>query len=246
MIVYGVNPVREALKAGRGIRALHVARKMNPELERLVADAKRAGARVELSERAALDALAGTDRHQGIVAELTEAAEAADVDAILSRARGLGEDPLVLVLDGIQDPHNLGALIRTAYGLGAHGVVIPAHRAAAVTPTVMKTSAGAAAHLPIATVTNIKHALDALKDAGVWLAAAVLEGTLVEEARLEGPLALVIGGEGEGVRPTVAARCDLAVRIGLARGFDSLNASVAGGILLHEAVRQRRAAKRAP
>jgi 23S rRNA (guanosine2251-2'-O)-methyltransferase len=163
----------------------------------------------------------------------------ASVSDVLEVARSRGEEPLVVLLDQIQDPQNLGALIRSTYALGGHGVVIPRDRAAQITPAVVRASAGAALHLLVARVTNLKHALSELKDAGVWSAAAVLDGEPAEKARLDGPLALVIGSEGKGVRPTVAEHCDLKVTIPLAR-FDSLNASVAGGILLYEALRQRR------
>lgn len=172
----------------------------------------------------------------GEIADLGEA----EVDQMLAAAGEKGEPPLILLLDHIQDPHNLGALIRSAHALGAHGVVIPKDRAAPITAAVVRASAGAALHVPISRVTNLKRALDELRDAGVWSAAAVLKGEPSWSARLDGPLALVVGSEGKGVSPTLAEYCDLKVTIPLPGGFDSLNASVAGGVLLYEVLRQRR------
>jgi 23S rRNA (guanosine2251-2'-O)-methyltransferase len=145
----------------------------------------------------------------------------------------------VVLLDGIQDPQNLGAILRSVYALGAHGVVLPTQRAARVTAAVVRASAGAALVVPIAYVSNLKIALDRLVERGVWSAAAVMGGEPLHQAKLAGPLAIVIGGEGSGVRPSLAEKCDLRVGIPLSHGFDSLNASVAAGILLWEALRQR-------
>jgi 23S rRNA (guanosine2251-2'-O)-methyltransferase len=246
-VIYGVQPVLEALKAGRKIATLYLARTGSGATRRLISEAKAQGAKVMEVEKAELVRQAGSDRHQGVVAVLDaeEVAPDAEVDDILALAEEEGEPPLVLVLDGIQDPRNLGALIRSAWALGAHGVVIPKQRAAPVTAVAVKASAGATAHLPIVRVVNVKHALDRLKEVGVWSAAAALDGDPVERCRLDGPLAIVVGSEDKGVRPSVAEACDLRVRIELEREFDSLNASVAGGILLYEAQRQRRAGQRA-
>lgn len=241
-VIYGVQPIREAIRAEKRISAIYLARAAGGATRQLLTDARAAGIRVIEASRDDLDARAGTERHQGAVAVLEgEDIAYADVSTILARASEAGEQPLVLILDGIQDPHNLGALIRTAHALGAHGVVIPKQRAAPVTATVVKTSAGATAHLPIAQVVNVKHALDELREAGVWSAAAILDGEPLDRARLDGPLALVIGSEDKGVRPTVAEACDMRIRIPLAHDFDSLNASVAGGIFLYEVARRRRA-----
>ena len=239
--VYGFQSVREALAAGNKIEVLYTARKRNKATESLIANAQKAGARVENRSRDELTKLAGSDRHQGVVALLEAGSEAkfCGVEEIVQFAKSLDQEPLVIVLDQIQDPHNLGALLRTAYALGFHGAVIPDRRACQVTPTVIKVSAGAAMHLRIARVTNIKRALEQLKDRGVWCAAAVMEGEVASEVNLQGPLALVVGSEGDGVRRTVAEACDYLIRVPMSVNFDSLNASVAGGILMYEALRQR-------
>jgi len=237
--------VREALAAGTRIERILLHREGSKTTRDLIAEARRRGIAIEELPRRALDDRAGTTRHQGVVALLAESAErAASVGDILERAKSDGEPALVLLLDGIQDPQNLGALIRSAHAFGAHGVVIPKDRAAPLTAAAIKASAGAALHLPIARVTNIKHALDACVVAGLWTVAAATDGDPLESARLDGPIALVVGAEGKGVRPSVAARCDMRVRIDLSRGFDSLNASAAGAVLLYEIVRQRRRAGR--
>lgn len=237
--VYGVQPVLEALSAGH-VDRIFVARDAGGATRRIIEAAKKAGVRVVRCARAELDQRTRVDNHQGVLAEVDRTeVESVDVDAILDRAEAAGEPPLVLLLDEIQDPQNLGAILRSAHAMGAHGVVIPKNRAATVTPAVVRASAGAALHVPIARVVNLKHALDRLEARQVWTAAAVMDGDPAHRTRLDGPLALVIGGEGSGVRRTIAARCDMRLTVPLANGFDSLNASVAAGILLYEAVRQR-------
>jgi len=239
--VYGFQSVREALAAGNKIEVLYTARKKNRSTETLITAAKSAGARVENRSRDELTKLAGTDRHQGVVAFLESGGDArlVSVEDIVQFAESLNEDPLLLVLDQIQDPHNLGALLRTAYALGFHGAVIPERRACQVTPAVIKVSAGAAIHLRIARVTNIKRALEQLKDRGIWCAAAVMNGEVASKVNLRGPIALVVGSEGDGIRRTVAETCDYLVSVPMSANFDSLNASVAGGILMYETLRQR-------
>lgn len=244
--IYGVQPVIEALRAGRRIQTIYLARKGGGATHKVIEEARTRGVAVRELGKDELTRRAGTDRHQGVLAELeaggpTEEASVADV---LARAEAEGAPPLVLILDEIQDPRNLGALIRSAWALGAHGVVIPKQRAAPVTAVTVKASAGATAHLPIVRVTNVKHALTELREAGVWSCAATLDGEPADAARLDGPLALVIGAEDKGVRPSVAAACDLRVTVPLGRAFDSLNAAVAGGILLYEIQRQRRGGSR--
>lgn len=240
-VIYGVQPIREAIRAEKRITTIYVARTAGGATRQILAEARTAGIRVLEASRDDLAVHAGTENHQGAVAILDgDDVAYADVATILARAAEAGEQPLVLILDGIQDPRNLGALVRSAHALGAHGVVIPKQRAAPVTAAAVKTSAGATAHLPIAQVVNVKHALEELRQAGVWSAAAVLGGQSLDRARLDGPLALVIGSEDKGVRPSVVEACDMTVAIPLAHEFDSLNASVAGGILLYEVTRQRR------
>lgn len=246
--IYGVGPIRELVRARpRAIRVLFVAteraqaRGKDP-VAALATDAAAAGVQVEQRALRDLDALceAGA-RHQGVVA-VTGELTYVGVDEIVAAAGAA--PPLVVVLDGVQDPHNLGAIVRSAYVLGAHGVVIPEHRAAAVTPTTTKASAGATELLPIAQVKNLVRALEELKGAGVWTCAVAAgpEARPIAALDLTGPLALVLGAEGEGVRPLVARTCDLHAVIPMAAaGVGSLNVSVAAGIALYEVARQRAA-----
>lgn len=244
--IWGVGPVRELLAARPGeLRVLHVAaprsdaRGKDPVAD-LAAAARAAGVVVQAHPARELDALCEPGaRHQGVVA-ITADFRYAELDQVLA---GAGDaPPLAVVLDGVQDPHNLGAVIRSAYVLGAHGVIIPEHRAAAVTPTVTKASAGATELVPIVIAKNLVRALEELKEAGLWrcAVAATPNARPIAELDLTGPLALVLGAEGEGVRPLVARHCDLHAVIPMARsGVGSLNVSVAAGIALYEATRQR-------
>ena len=246
--IYGVGPVRELVRARpKAIRVLHVAaeraeaRGKDPVAD-LVAVARAAGVTLDLRSSRELDALCEPGaRHQGVVATTGDFRYAA-VEELVEAA---GETPpLLVVLDGVQDPHNLGAIVRSAYVLGAHGVIIPEHRAAAVTPVVTKASAGATELLPIAIAKNLVRALEQLKAAGVWTCAVAAAPTArpIGSLDLAGPLALVLGAEGEGVRPLVARTCDLHALIPMAgAGVGSLNVSVAAGIALYEAARQRAA-----
>lgn len=244
MIIYGANPVREALRAKKAIRSIHVARSEGGATKKIRDEAARANVRIHETSKDELTKKVGHDEHQGIIAILDDenrGIEGGDIDipSMLAAAEEAGEAPLIVVVDHVTDPHNLGAILRSAWAMGAHGAVIPKDRAAQLTPAVVRASAGAALHLPLLRINNIKHALDELKEANVWAAAAVLDGDPADQVRLDGPLALVVGAEDKGVAPTVAARCDHRIRIPLVRGFDSLNASVAAGILLYEVLRQR-------
>lgn len=240
--VYGVNPVLEALR----VRSDEVERLYITEGQlgsraaaEILSRARDAGIRVERVVRERLATLADGGVHQGVVAELRgfQYAELADV---LAAAQKSGRPALIVVLDGIQDPHNLGAIIRSAHALGAHGVVIGKDRAVQVTGVVAKASAGAVEHCPIARVVNISRALEELKEAGVWVAAADTHATEpLWKARLDGPLALVVGAEGAGVREGVLKHCDFRLRIPMAGQVGSLNASVSAAILLYEVARQR-------
>ncbi len=239
--LYGVQPVLEAIKTGTGVDRLLIARAEGGQTQRIREMARKQGIQVQDVERSELDRRLPGARHQGVLALLDKSEVAAvSLASVLEGVVGAGEQPLILLLDGIQDPHNLGAIIRSAYALGAHAVVIEKNRAAPVTAAVVRASAGAALKLPLVRVTNLKHALDELEANDIWTAAAVMDGQPASEVRLDGPVALVIGGEAKGVRPTVAKRCDLRVGIPVQRAFDSLNASVAAGILLYEIARQRR------
>jgi 23S rRNA (guanosine2251-2'-O)-methyltransferase len=178
-------------------------------------------------------------QHQGIVAVVADY-RYREVEDILAAARLAGKPPLLVLLDGVEDPHNLGAVVRSAHALGAHGVVIPRDRAASVTPSAAKASAGAVEHLPIVQVTNLVRAIEDLKEAGIWTVAAVPDGDQdLASVDLRGPIALVIGGEGQGVRPLVRKSCDHAARIPMEGRVGSLNASAAAAIAIYEAMRQR-------
>ncbi len=239
-VIFGVQPVLEAIKSGRRVDRVWLARSTGGATSRIKNAAKKANVPVSYVPKEEIDRRASGGAHQGVIASVDPGeVEPVDVDQILDRAEELGEAPLVVLLDGIEDPQNLGAIIRSAYALGAHGVVIPKNRAAGITPAVVRASAGATMHVPIARVTNLKHAIEALSRREVWTAAAILGGTPAHEARLDGPLGLVIGSEAKGVKPSLAKACDMQITIPLGADFDSLNASVAAGILLYEARRQR-------
>jgi 23S rRNA (guanosine2251-2'-O)-methyltransferase len=242
-VVYGLNPVRELLRsAGAEVSELWLAEGGTrgaafAELERL---ARTAGAKVRAAPRAKLDRLAATDRHQGIVAVVADF-RYADLDDLLARAAASGRPPLLVILDGVEDPHNLGAIIRSAHALGAHGVVIAKDRAVGVTPAVAKASAGAVERCPVARVTNVAQTIETLKGAGVWSVALAADGDRpLGAVDLKGATALVLGSEGEGLRPLVRRTCDLAARIPMMGDLDSLSVSASAAVALYEAARQRR------
>jgi len=241
-VVYGMNPVRELLRAGaEGLSELWLVEggerpRAFADLERIARDH---GAKVRAAPRPRLDRLAGVTQHQGIVAVVADY-RYRELDDILGAAREAGKPPLLVLLDGVEDPHNLGAVVRSAHALGAHGVVIPRDRAASVTPAAAKASAGAVEHMAIARVTNLVRTIEELREAGVWTVAAVPDGDQdLAAVDLRGPTALVIGGEGQGVRPLVRKSCDHAARIPMAGRVGSLNASAAAAIAIYEATRQR-------
>jgi len=245
--VAGIHAVETALAggAGRVRRVLVDRRRRDARLGRLVEHAERAGIRIERVVTRTLDEQVPGIRHQGVCAEV-RGRGVLDDNGLAELLGGLEHAPLVLVLDGVQDPHNLGACLRSAEAAGADAVVIPRDRAARLTPTVERTAAGAAALIPLAAVTNVARTLETLKESGCWVVgtAGGAEGSLYE-ADLAGGLALVLGGEEKGIRPRVRSACDLLVSIPLAGRVESLNVSVAAGICLFEAVRQRRAARQA-
>ncbi|HBA87912.1 MAG TPA: 23S rRNA (guanosine(2251)-2'-O)-methyltransferase RlmB [Geobacter sp.] len=244
-IIYGLNPVMEALRGTRRIFELFVAgTSADKRLEKLLKLAAERKVPVRQREKADLNRLCGTDHHQSVALKV-EPFPYADLDDVLENIK---EEPdrLVLVLDSVQDPHNLGALIRSAACAGAHAVVIPKDRAAGVTAAAEKASAGAAGTVAVAQVVNISQALETLKQAGFWIYGA--DGSAkrtLYQMDFSGPVALVIGGEGEGIRPLVRKGCDEVVSIPLQGGVNSLNASVAGGVFLFEVVRQRLSKKKA-
>ncbi|MDY7230900.1 23S rRNA (guanosine(2251)-2'-O)-methyltransferase RlmB [Hyalangium rubrum] len=240
--VYGVNPVLEALRARSDeVERLYITEGQlgSRAAAEILSRARDAGIRVERVVRERLATLADGGVHQGVVAEL-RGFRYAELPDVLEAAQASGRPPLLVVLDGIQDPHNFGAIIRSAHALGAHGVVIGKDRAVQVTGVVAKASAGAVEHCPIVRVVNISRALEELKEAGLWTAAADPEGNEpMWKARLDGPLALVVGAEGAGVREGVLKHCDFRLRIPMTGQVGSLNASVSAAILLYEVARQR-------
>ena len=243
--IYGIHPALEALRAtpGQIERVVLAEGPQRGPLAEIRESARKLGLPTETLPRQKLAQLAGGGVHQGVVLRLAEFSYS-DLDRIIERAQAAGPEGLVLMLDGIEDPHNFGALVRSANAIGAQGVVIGKDRAAGVTPTVVKASAGAIAHVPIARVTNLARALGHLKDAGLWAVGADMSGDrLPEQVDLRGPSVLVIGSEGGGIRRIVLEACDFRVRIPMAGEVSSLNASVAGALLLYEATRQRRASK---
>jgi 23S rRNA (guanosine2251-2'-O)-methyltransferase len=240
--VYGVNPVLEALRAHPDeVERLFITEGQlgAKAAAELLSRAREAGLRVERVPRERLTTLADGGVHQGVVAEL-RGFRYVELHDILEAAEASGRPALVVVLDGIQDPHNLGAIIRSAHALGAHGVVMGKDRAVPVTGVVAKASAGAVEHCPVARVVNISRALEELKEAGLWTAAADPESKEpLWGARLDGPLALIVGAEGAGVREGVLKHCDFRLGIPMAGQVGSLNASVSAAILLYEVARQR-------
>jgi 23S rRNA (guanosine2251-2'-O)-methyltransferase len=246
-IIYGVNPVREALRGTRRAFELFVAQGATDQrLEKVIRLAEERGLPIRRRLRQDLTRLCGNEHHQG-VALRSEAFVYADLEDVLKTWRESGEAGLLVLLDSIQDPHNLGALIRTAACAGAHGVIIPKDRAVGVTASVEKTAAGATATVPVAQVANIAMLIEQLKQEGFWIFGAAAEaGPVLYSVDLTGHVALVIGGEGEGLRPLVRKHCDGLFTIPLKGGVASLNASVAGGIALFEVVRQRLACQLVP
>lgn len=236
----GRNALQEALRSGRTIDKVFIADgDTDRSLQRLAAEAKDAGAVVVSVDRRKLDAMSFTHAHQGVIA-LAAAHAYFTVDDILGEAASRGEAPLIVICDELSDPHNLGAVIRTAECAGAHGVIIPKRRSAGLTAVVAKTSAGAVSHVPVARVANLPALLKELKEAGVWVFGTAADGdTRLYDADLKGPAAIVIGSEGTGMGRLVAETCDFKVSIPMKGKLNSLNASAAAAILLYEAVRQR-------
>ncbi|MBQ4600838.1 MAG: 23S rRNA (guanosine(2251)-2'-O)-methyltransferase RlmB [Oscillospiraceae bacterium] len=236
----GRNAVTEALRSGRTIDKVFVASgETDRALQRLAAQAKEAGAVVVSVDRRKLDMMSTSHSHQGIIAQAA-AREYATVDEILDSARERGEEPLIVICDELSDPHNLGAILRSAECAGAHGVIIPKRRSVGLTATVAKASAGAVEYMKVARVTNITATIEELKQKGVWIFGTAAEGSIpMYEADLTGRTAIVIGSEGDGMSRLVRQSCDVTVHIPMRGSISSLNASAAASILLYEAVRQR-------
>lgn len=240
-ILVGRNAVTEALKSGRGVNKILLA-KGTHDTQDLLSLAREAGVRTELAERSKIEQLAGGRRHQGVLAYAAPVPYA-ELEDILAAAEQKGEPPFLVLLDELEDPHNLGALLRTADATGVHGILIPKRRSVPLTATVAKTSAGAVEYVPVARVGNIVQTLKKLKKRGLWVAGADMEGTRYDQCDLTGPLVLVIGSEGHGMTRLVRETCDFIVSLPMVGKINSLNASVAGSILMYEALRQRLAKK---
>ncbi|MCI5596883.1 MAG: 23S rRNA (guanosine(2251)-2'-O)-methyltransferase RlmB [Lachnospiraceae bacterium] len=237
--IEGRNAVIEAFRAGKPIDKLYVLDGcQDGPVRTIVREAKKHDTILQFVTKERLDQLSSTGKHQGVLAQAA-AYEYASVDDILKRAEEKGEPPFLILLDGIEDPHNLGAILRTANLCGAHGIIIPKRRAVGLTAVVAKTSCGAINYTPVAKVTNLKKTMDELKKQGIWFVCADMDGTTMYDLDLSGPIGLVIGSEGDGVSRLVRENCDMIASIPMKGDIDSLNASVAAGVLAYEIVRQR-------
>lgn len=237
--IEGRNAVLEALRAGKPIDKLYVLDGCpDGPVRTIIREAKKGDTIINYVKKERLDQLSETGHHQGVIA-MAASYEYATVEDILEKAREKGEAPFIFVLDNIEDPHNLGAMIRTANLAGAHGVIIPKRRAVGLTPTVARTSAGAINYTSVAKVTNLKQTMEQLKKEGMWFVCADMDGTPYYQMDLKGPMGLVIGNEGEGVSRLIKETCDFVASIPMKGDIDSLNASVAAGVLAFEIARQR-------
>ena len=237
--IEGRNAVIEAYRSGKPIDKLFILDGCQDcPMMPIKREAKKHAPLVKYVTKERLDQLSETGKHQGVIA-YAAAYEYAEVDDILEAAKKKGEPPFIFLLDNIEDPHNLGAIIRTANLAGAHGVIIPKNRAAGLTATVARTSAGALNYTPVAKVTNLAKTIEDLKKEGLWFVCADMGGTTMYDLNLKGPIGLVIGNEGEGVGRLVKEKCDMVASIPMKGDIDSLNASVAAGVLAYEIVRQR-------
>lgn len=240
-MIEGRNAVLEALRSGREIDRIFLLDKAGDgPLRTIFREAKKRDIQFNFVSKERLDEISSTGKHQGVIAYVA-AYNYASVEDILKNAEDKGEDPFVLILDEIEDPHNLGAMIRTANLVGAHGVIIPKNRAVGLTATVAKASAGALNYTPVAKVTNISRTMEDLKEKGLWFVCADMSGDVMYNVNLTGPIGLVIGNEGSGVSPLVKKNCDFTASIPMKGDIDSLNASVACGVLSYEILRQRTA-----
>lgn len=238
-IIEGRNAVIEAFRSGKTVdKVLILEGCQDGPINTIVREAKKHNVLIKYVKKDRLDKASETGKHQGVIAYVA-AYKYAEVEDILDNARKKGESPFVIILDGIEDPHNLGAIIRTANQAGAHGVIIPKRRAVGLTSTVARTSAGAINYTPVAKVTNIANTIEDLKKEGMWFVCADMDGDVMYNLDLKGPIGLVIGNEGEGVSRLVKEKCDFIAQIPMKGDIDSLNASVAMGILSYEIVRQR-------
>ncbi len=238
-LIEGRNAVIEAFRSGKTIDRLYVLDgcQDGPVLS-IKREAKKQDTIIKYVDKERLDQMSETKHHQGVIA-VSAAYDYAELDDIFDKAKEKNEPPFVIILDGIEDPHNLGAILRTANLVGAHGVIIPKNRAVGLTATVARTSAGAINYTPVVKVTNLSKTIEELKERGLWFVCADMEGDLMYDLNLTGPIGLVIGNEGEGVSRLVKEKCDFTARIPMKGDIDSLNASVAMGVLSFEIARQR-------
>ena len=236
--IIGRNAVLEALKNNREIEKITIAKGSDGSVKQIAAKAKERKIPLYYSEKARLDKEAGGGAHQGVVAVVSDY-KYCSVDDILEKAERLKEDPFVIILDGLEDPHNLGAIMRTAECAGAHGIIIPKRGAVSITEAVSKTSAGAVEYMACARVTNIARTIEALQQRGLWIGACDMDGAVYCEQNLSGPIGIVIGSEGFGISRLVKEKCDFVVSIPMKGRITSLNASNAASVLMYEIVRQR-------
>ena len=242
--IEGRNAVIEAFRSGKPIDKVFILDGcQDGPMVTIRREAKKKDVMIKYVTKERLDQMSETGKHQGVIA-YAAAYEYAEVSDILEKAKEMGEDPFIFILDNIEDPHNLGAIIRTANLAGAHGVIIPKNRAVGLTATVAKASAGALNYTPVAKVTNLSQTIEELKKEGLWFVCADMDGEIMYRQNLTGPIGLVIGNEGEGVGRLVKSKCDLVARIPMQGDIDSLNASVAAGVLAYEVVRQRMQVKK--
>lgn len=242
--IEGRNAVIEAFRSGKPIDKVFILDGcQDGPMVTIRREAKKKDVMIKYVTKERLDQMSETGKHQGVIA-YAAAYEYAEVSDILEKAKEKGEDPFIFILDNIEDPHNLGAIIRTANLAGAHGVIIPKNRAVGLTATVAKASAGALNYTPVAKVTNLSQTIEELKKEGLWFVCADMDGEIMYRQNLTGPIGLVIGNEGEGVGRLVKSKCDLVARIPMQGDIDSLNASVAAGVLAYEVVRQRMQGKK--
>ena len=239
LTIEGRNAVLEAFRSGKTIDKVFVLEGcQDGPIKTILREAKKHGTMVKFVSKDRLDNMSETKKHQGVIA-YAAAYNYATVEDILAKAEEAGEPPFIFLLDGIEDPHNLGAIIRTAEAAGAHGVIIPKRRSASLNATVFKTSAGAASWLPVARVSNLAATIDMLKENGVWIYGTDGEGQSYTEVKLTGPIGLIVGSEGFGMGRLIKDKCDFLLSLPMAGKVNSLNASVAAGIFMYEAVRQR-------
>lgn len=231
-IVAGRNPVLEALRGEREVERVFIAKGAEGSIAQIKAVAKEQGVIIDIVDKERINAMAPGERHQGVVAKVSEF-KYAEMEDVLAKAEASGEDPFLILLDEVSDPHNLGAIIRTAECAGAHGVIIPKRRACSLTQTVAKSAAGAIETMPVAQVTNLSRTIDELKEKGLWIAAVDMDGQNYTKAALNGPIGIVIGNEGKGISRLVKEKCDFTVAIPMKGTINSLNASNAAAIIMY-------------